>query len=56
MHSGKPAGAGLAQAGPRHEIVNVLGIREPEWMDHPRAEVHGYRLWEPWLADIAAQR
>ena len=39
-----------------HEVRDVLGIVHPVLDVDPLAEIYGCRPWEPWAADVAAER
>lgn len=39
-----------------HEVHDVLGIVHPVLDVDPLAEIYGCRPWEPWAADVAAER
>jgi len=41
---------------PAHEVRDVLGIVHPVLDVDPLAEIYGCRPWEPWAADVAAER
>lgn len=41
---------------PTHEVRDVLGIVHPVLDVDPLAEIYGCRPWEPWAADVAAER
>lgn len=41
---------------PAHEVHDVLGIVHPVLDVDPLAEIYGCRPWEPWAADVAAER
>lgn len=41
---------------PGHEVRSVLGIVHPFLDTDPLAEIYGCRPWEPWAADVAAER
>jgi len=41
---------------PAHEVRDVLGIVHPVLDVDPLAEIYGCRSWEPWAADVAAER
>jgi uncharacterized protein len=41
---------------PAHEVRDVLGIVHPVLDVDPLAEIYGCRQWEPWAADVAAER
>lgn len=41
---------------PVHEVRDVLGIVHPVLDVDPLADIYGCRPWEPWAADVAAER
>lgn len=41
---------------PVHEVRSVLGIVHPILEVDPLVEIYGCRPWEPWAADVAAER
>ncbi len=41
---------------PAHEVRDVLGIVHPVLDVDPLADIYGCRPWEPWAADVAAER
>lgn len=41
---------------PAHEVRDVLGIVHPVLYVDPLADIYDCRPWEPWAADVAAER
>lgn len=41
---------------PVHEVRDVLGIVHPVLDVDPLADIYGCQPWEPWAADVAAER
>ena len=41
---------------PTHEVRDVLGIVHPVLDVDPLADIYSCRPWEPWAADVAAER
>ncbi len=41
---------------PAHEVRDVLGIVHPVLNVDPLADIYDCRPWEPWAADVAAER